>query len=148
VLDVSIAQSYTRSFDFVVPGEPCAKGRPRFTTVHGRPRAYTPGKTVRYEDTVRSFGWEAWQGRPLIDEPIFLQVRVYRAVPASWSNKKKQAAIAGAVRPTSRPDFDNYSKIVCDALNGVVFTDDALIVDAFITKRFSTSPSVVIELHW
>jgi Holliday junction resolvase RusA-like endonuclease len=71
----------------------------------------------------------------------------FLAVPASWSNKKRDAALAGIVRHTGRPDFDNFAKIGCDALNGIVWADDSQIVEARIVKLYSESPSLRIEVQ-
>lgn len=38
---------------FIVPGEPCAQGRPRFTTIGGYARAYDPAKSKNYKSFVK-----------------------------------------------------------------------------------------------
>ena len=37
----------------VIPGEPVGKGRPKFSTFNGHAVAYTPKKTVSYENLVK-----------------------------------------------------------------------------------------------
>lgn len=54
--------------------------------------------------------------------------------------------ISGALLPTKKPDLDNVAKIVCDALNGVAYKDDAQIVDLKVHKYFSETPEVVVVI--
>lgn len=39
--------------------------------------------------------------------------------------------------PTSRPDVDNYAKLVLDALNGIAWHDDAQVVSLSILKAWT-----------
>ena len=52
----------------------------------------------------------------------------------------------GKERPTRKPDFDNIGKIICDALNGIAYRDDAQIVDALVRKFYSDTPRVIVEI--
>jgi len=45
------------------------------------------------------------------------------------SNKRRLAALAGEIAPTARPDLDNYIKAALDAINTIVVTDDAQVVE-------------------
>lgn len=151
ILSVELAQEVgpgDHLWSLSIPGEPVAKGRPKFTTIAGHARAYTPKKTERYEDTVKYFARREWKAEPLRDVAITARIVAYRSIPTSLSKAKRAAAIAGTLHPISRPDHDNYSKIVCDALNGIVFADDAAIVDCWTSKRYSEQPRMEIVLTW
>ena len=50
------------------------------------------------------------------------------------------------IRPTRKPDFDNIGKVICDALNGIAYRDDAQIVDALVRKFYSDTPRVIVEI--
>ena len=52
--------------------------------------------------------------------------------------------VAGDIRPTKKPDFDNVTKAVCDALNGVAYDDDSQIVDAMARKFYSEQPRIEV----
>jgi Holliday junction resolvase RusA-like endonuclease len=67
-------------------------------------------------------------------------------VPTSWSNKRRLAALAGAIAPTSRPDIDNYIKTALDAINTIVVSDDALVVEIQARKRFSNQPKLTVTV--
>jgi endodeoxyribonuclease RusA len=54
------------------------------------------------------------------------------------------AALAASIRPTSRPDTDNHVKAALDAINGIVVTDDCLVVELAAEKRYARLPQLRI----
>jgi Holliday junction resolvase RusA-like endonuclease len=86
-------------------------------------------------------------GATLLDEPLQLELLAEMPIPASWSKKKRNAAILGIVRPTGRPDLDNVYKLMADAFNGVVFRDDALIVTMRCRKIYGLQPKLVVTIR-
>lgn len=126
-------------------GVPVGKGRARFVRSTGH--AYTPARTANYEGELRAAGAEAMAGRPPIDAPLVVRVEAYLPIPASWSRKKHAQALAGLLRPTTRPDCDNYLKAALDGLNAVVFRDDSLVVDSRIIKAYSDRPRLVVTVE-
>jgi Holliday junction resolvase RusA-like endonuclease len=127
----------------IIDGPAIAKGRPRFTH---RGIAYTPANTRKYEAHARLCAQLAMDGRSPISGPVKLTILVELPVPASWSKRRRAAAIVGQIRPTSRPDLDNYTKAAADACNGIVFVDDRLIVDSTATKRYGVNPKLVLTV--
>ena len=109
---------------FIVFGLPVPKGRPRFTR---KGFAYTPSNTREAE---RDFKVQALQFKPNkpLEGPIRLVVNVFKPKPKS---KKKSI-----VHMTTRPDLDNYIKLVEDAMNGIFFKDDSQIVEIHATKSY------------
>jgi Holliday junction resolvase RusA-like endonuclease len=131
-------------------GEPVAKERPKFARI-GRGEGsfvsvYTPAKTVAYTRAIVLKAKAAMRGRPLITGPLCLTVISYRPLLASFTKQQRADALAGIKRPTSKPDWDNYGKIVSDALNCVVFCDDAQIVSGRVEKFYSDRPRLRVEI--
>jgi Holliday junction resolvase RusA-like endonuclease len=126
--------------DFTVPGEPQGKGRPRVGRVGGHARMFTPEKTAAYEGLI------AMAGRPLMTGGVLLTLRIFRSIPASWSKKKRAAALAGRVHATTKPDIDNVEKAVADGLNGVVWVDDVQVVAVEKWKLYAETPCVVVQI--
>jgi Holliday junction resolvase RusA-like endonuclease len=131
-------------------GEPIGKGRPRFRVVApkaGRSfvNAYTPAKTRAYERALALTAKVAMRGRPPILGPLAITVTAFMGVPTSWSNRKRDAALAGTVRP-GRPDWDNIAKAAADALNSIVFADDSQIVEAKVSKLYDERPRLRVEI--
>ena len=85
-------------------------------------------------------------GRAPTENPVALLVHSLIPIPQSWSTRDHDAALAGAIRPTSKPDWDNYGKIT-DALNEIVWKDDSQVVDGRVIKRYSVSPALRIEVR-
>jgi Holliday junction resolvase RusA-like endonuclease len=79
--------------------------------------------------------------------PVFLTVRFYRGIPTSWSKKKQAAAALGTVWPTGKPDLDNLVKAVKDCCNSIIWHDDSLVVKEVVSKLYSNSPRVEIEIE-
>ena len=127
-------------------GEPVAKGRPRMSIGNGRPIAYTPAKTRKYEAALQYAARDAMRDRLRFLGPVAVAVTAYLPIPTSWSKKKQAAAILGDILPTSRPDVDNYAKSAIDALNAVAFNDDAQVVSLTVRKEYSDRPRLRIAV--
>lgn len=130
---------------FVVPGEPVGKGRPRFDTRGKYARAYTPKKTRDYENLVRMC-WKLQSGESFPEgTALRMEIRAYFPIPKSLS-AKKQAELDG--KPyKSKGDIDNIAKIICDSGNKIIYYDDAQISEMAISKRYSKNPRVEVTIQ-
>lgn len=133
--------------EFVVPGEPVGKGRPRACRAGSGVRMFTPEKTARYESLVALVGRQAMQGRDPIVGAVEVEILHNTVPPASWSKRRRAAALAGELRPTTKPDADNVIKAIADACNGVVWIDDKQITDVVLRKRYAVSPCAVVSVR-
>lgn len=104
--------SHSEEVEFEVPGRAVPKGRPRFF----QGNAYTPRTTKEYEAKVRA------------------EAEV--ALPDDWSPEGRFSVTVLFYFDDKRiRDLDNCVKAVTDALNGVVYKDDAQI-DVLHAYRF------------
>ncbi|WP_036659750.1 RusA family crossover junction endodeoxyribonuclease [Paenisporosarcina sp. HGH0030] len=130
-------------------GEPVAQGRPRAgKTFTGKTVLYDPLKSRDFKQYVKLV---ASQNAPkeLIKGPIYLFIDVYRSTPKVLQTKPKQALIEnGELRPTSKPDVDNYVKGVKDGLNKIIWQDDSQVVELTVRKFYSLSPRVVVCIKY
>ena len=143
-LGVPVPKSETVTF--TVPGEPVGKGRARFARRGAFVSAYTPEKTVRYENMVGLAADLAMNGRPLFTGACSIKVEAYCSIPQSWSKKKRAAAMAGTLRPTTKPDLDNILKALGDAMNSVVFHDDKQIAEVAMGKFYADTPRLEVAV--
>lgn len=131
-----------------VLGEPVGKGRPRFSTKGGFPRAYTPAKTESYQKSIKAEYLENYI--PLLfapNTPLLIIVNAFMPIPKSTSKKNRISMLEGHIRPMKKPDADNILKAVMDALNGVAYEDDKQLVSTTCNKWYSEVPrtEIIIE---
>lgn len=128
----------------VVPGEPVPQGRPKFTT---KPfiRAYDPPQSVAYKKMVARY---AMQHKPtqLLEGSLSLHIDIYKQTLKSFSKKKSELAEARLLRPTTKPDADNYAKGPMDALKGIIWKDDGQVVELMARKFYSANPRIEITI--
>lgn len=133
------------SITFTIPGEPKAKGRPRFNTRTGR--AYTPKNTVLYEALVKMEYYRQCNNHKFDDDALInMEITAYFQVAKSDSKKKKKMKLDNIIRPTKKPDMDNIIKVIADPLNSIAYHDDSQIVDCSIKKMFSEHPRVEVTI--
>ena len=132
--------------ELVIYGEPIPQGRPRFTkTGH----TYDPQRSRNYKQLVRFWvtqylkkipGWKPFENALCVD------LTFYMGIPSSWSKQKRVGASQGQIRPTSKKlgDLDNMCKSVTDAVNGLLWVDDAIITDLSARKRYTSDLARVV----
>jgi Holliday junction resolvase RusA-like endonuclease len=113
--------------------EPVAKGRPRMSKFG----AYTPAKTRKAEKELAESA--KYQMKVLKQDPYACPLIV--AIEFILKKPKKPS------QPfPSRSDIDNYAKLVCDALNEIVWDDDSLIVDLYLIKRWGETGRITLNV--
>lgn len=132
----------------IVDGKPQGKARARTVTLrNGRVMSFTPKETVEYENFIRT-SYKQQQGDYFSEnQEIAVQIIAYFPIAESWTKKKKNAALAGEIRPTTKPDVDNICKSVLDALNYVAFADDKQVVDVIVRKFYSARPRIELQIR-
>lgn len=133
---------------FTVMGEPCAQGRPRFSTLGGYVKAIDPAKSRNQKSYIKYLATAAakqqdWTYTYL---PLYVEIIAYMGIPKSKSKKWRAAAIRGQERPTKKPDTDNIFKLVTDALSGVIYADDKQIVGCRVQKWYSEEPRTEVKI--
>lgn len=111
---------------------------------------YTPSDVKSYANWVRlCFKNEYPEHLPseYFEKQLRMNIEAYFAIPKSFSKKKREQALNQEIRPTVKPDCDNISKNICDALNGIVFPDDKQIVSLEVEKFYSEDEKVIIRIY-
>jgi Holliday junction resolvase RusA-like endonuclease len=137
------------------------KGRPKFSTRNGFVTAYTPAKTRAFENQIKAAAIAAMDAAqlPTLHEALGLSIMAYMPVPESWSAKKRAAALAGDIVPTTKPDWENIGKLT-DGINlypprfkgdrekrPIIWGDDAHIVSAQVMKLYDARPRLSIAVY-
>jgi Holliday junction resolvase RusA-like endonuclease len=123
-------------FEFTIPLEPVAKGRPRHTKGG---HTYTPSKTRKAEQDLRYFLSKEWGNRPTLTGPLKLFARFTFQRPKSVSEQKRPYHCV-------RPDAENCLKLLQDAGSKLVWNDDCQFVIATVEKVYSETPSIYLHV--
>lgn len=86
------------------------------------------------------------EGREQLQGAIGVSIRAFMPMPQAMakSKAKSAAALAGTIRPLTKPDVDNFAKVI-DALNGIVWRDDNQVVDLAVSKFYSDRPRLELS---
>lgn len=120
------------NLDFPFP--PVAKERPRLS----RYGTYTPARTKEFERQVQLHARRMFTDL-MLEVPLRVDIEFHLPKP-----KRTKFGYWPAVRP----DLDNFIKAILDALNGIVWKDDALICSLFCTKVYAPQiPRIKIKIE-
>lgn len=127
-----------------LPGEPRGWSRPRARLVTPKSgqqfiTVFKDAKTRKFERDLGYIGKAAMRGKRPLDCALAIEIIACFSVPKSWTRRDRDAALAGTIRPTGRPDVDNVMKMV-DGLNEIVWVDDSKIVQATVAKHYGERP--------
>lgn len=130
---------------FTIPGKIEPQARPRFDSRNKR--AYTTTKSSQFKRWVQAHA-ERHKPREPITEPLRLEVTVYMVPPKKYHTKPKQALIAsGQLLPTTKPDLDNLVKGIKDGITGIIWHDDAQIVELVVRKFYDMQPRAEVKIE-
>ena len=128
---------------FTILGDPPISKRPRSSRIRNkegsvvgiRVHAADAGEQESLRDSIAR---QLPSGHEPFGGEVELLLEIYRPMLASWPPYKRLLAELGYIRPESKPDFDNYAKIIVDAMRNVVFVDDGQVVNATMALAYST----------
>lgn len=129
--------------------EPVEQARPRAVRFGTGVRMYDPKKVAVFKRQLGMLAKQQMLDRGLepYDGPLEVCMEFYRLVQTSISKKEQARRLSGVHRPTVKPDLDNYIKSASDALNGIIWEDDNLIVSLQAEKFYSERPHLVVEIR-
>ncbi len=129
--------------EFFVPGKPIPQPRPKVSTRGGFARAYVDRKhpVHAWREAVASEAQAFMAGAKMvpISTAICLDLSLILPRPKSHYGTGRNATKvkrSAPVFPAVKPDCDNLAKAIQDALDGVLWVDDALIVELQVSKRY------------
>jgi len=143
-------------YEFTIDCEPRGQGRPRARIVQSNDRKMKPFVSV-YDDPKDKkakclFALAAREFAPkkLIDQAIRVDTTFYMPRPklhyGTGKNADKLKDRYVNIYHTKKPDIDNLSKLVMDALTGVIWTDDSIVCKGFTEKVYARKPRVEVKI--
>ena len=137
-------------YKFRIIGKPKAKQSAKFRKIGNFVQKYTPKEIVDYANCVKHSFYKEYPNHlpsELIDYQLEMRIDVFFTIPKSFSKTKAALALTRQIRPTVKPDWDNISKNICDALNGIAYPDDKAIVSGSVNKYYSDMDYVNVEIR-
>ncbi len=125
--------------------EPVEQARARVVRRGRHITMYDPTKVKKFKKELSQLARSQYKDEPL-DGMLEVEISFYRQVQKSLSKIERSRRLSGEHRPTVKPDLDNYIKSTLDALNGILWTDDARIVDLHAHKYYSDDPHIEITV--
>ena len=128
---------------FSILENPVPKGRPRSTVRNKKINVFTDTKTRQYEFRsklwlVRAVGFTQFEGA------LKVTAHFYIKPPKKY---KKDDIKNEKYFPKTRPDLDNYVKALLDICNGIIFKDDAQVVELETCKKYSNQPKTFVKVE-
>jgi Holliday junction resolvase RusA-like endonuclease len=115
--------------------EPIPKARARTVINHGRVMSFTPKPTAEAEAAIRM---QISRSNEYFGKGVPLSVSLTFYVTKPPSVPKKRSF------PITRPDIDNYTKLVLDACNKFLWADDSQICELKAVKKYDGKPGILI----
>ncbi|MFH1088206.1 MAG: RusA family crossover junction endodeoxyribonuclease [Chloroflexota bacterium] len=130
-----------KRIEAVIYVEPVGKGRPKFRAQGKHVMAYTPAKTRHTEAMIETAIREQVMAFGRFDPgvPLSISATFFRPRPTHLPKRVKM--------PVSRPDLDNYAKLLQDALEKYVYPNDSQLTTMKYRKRFGTPPRIELVIQ-
>ena len=148
---------------FTIHGKPFGKLNMQPRMIHGHAIAFNPKKNSEYMERIISILNnipEVANHAGVIFEknvPVYITIVAYYKVPDThykyykktkeWKyDKEGNDMLAGLIKPTKKPDLDNISKVICDAIShqGGIWHDDSQITSEMLSKHYSDKHRVEV----
>jgi Holliday junction resolvase RusA-like endonuclease len=130
--------------EFEIKGTPKSWKAPQFNRKTGN--VYKPKQDRTWQESIWGQAMPYAPQKPWTG-PLQLHLAFRFLAPRSWPKWKAEIVADRGWPMTSRPDLDNLTKNILDALKGVFFVDDAQIVWSGAGKGYvAQNPGVTVRL--
>jgi Holliday junction resolvase RusA-like endonuclease len=134
-----------KELNFTIFGNPPIAKRPRARIVNNLVRIFAADRKDK-DELANEIRLQIPEDHILFCGEVELFITIYRPFLACWAPYKQFLAELGYIRPDRKPDYDNYAKIITDAMLKSVFYDDNLVVIGNVSIYYSTQPRLEIKV--
>ena len=134
---------------FTVAGKPVAQGRPRFARRGKFVTTYDPEKSRSFKEIVKSQAIEKGADKHMLEGPLKITL-VFRIQRPKGHHGKKGLRPSAPTHHIVKPDIDNLTKLICDALEGICYARDQQICEAYGRKEYADNgfaPGVLVTIE-
>jgi Holliday junction resolvase RusA-like endonuclease len=106
-------------------------------------------RSREWKDRVAAEAGRTYSG-PLLDGPVAVSLTFYRTRPKGHLRTGKHAGLvrnSAPLYPVTKPDGLKLARGAEDAMTGIIYRDDAQVVDMDIHKRYGSPARVEIEVE-
>ena len=110
---------------------------------------YLDPSVIKYRKTIRNMAIAQMRNQKAerIEGAVNMNIIHAFRRPKSLSKKERNEIDGGKTVPkTTKPDIDNLTKAILDALNGIVWKDDAQVTQINIQKVWSAKDQIEVEI--
>lgn len=123
----------------ILPGEPIAKMRPRFS----RKGTYDPQHREKHASKFQVLSQVNKFAVPFAScVPIEIEIDFYFSIPSGKENLHRWDLLYH----TSKPDYDNLEKWILDVMSGIVYNDDRQVIQCTTKKKYCENPRTEIYI--
>lgn len=133
-----------KELNLIINDVPKPSKRPRM----GKSSFYVPDASKNKKDIQKLIKDQIPEGFEKIYTDVEIEIDCYIATLNSFSKVDKELAELKYIRPSTKPDSDNFAKTYLDALNGYLWDDDGQVVDLHCRKYYSKNPRVEIRIRY
>lgn len=130
-----------KRIEFVLPIVPEPSPRPRYSSKTGS--FYVKG-AAKNKKIIEKY-IDAYD---IIYTNVKMRIVTYQPTPKNMSNTEMYLAEKGLVRPSSKPDWDNFGKTYSDMIQGILILNDNIITTGIVEKYYSIKPRVEITIEY
>lgn len=110
---------------------------------------YLDPSVIKYRKAIRNMAIAQMRNQKAekIEGAVNMNIIYAFRRPQSLSKKERSEIDGGKTVPkTTKPDIDNLTKAILDALNGIVWKDDAQVTQIKIQKVWSSKDQIEVEI--
>lgn len=123
---------------FILLGNPKAQGRPKFYRRGNFVGAYDPKDSREYKETVAA--------QLAAQNPIYIGEGAI-SLECEFTFTRPKSLPKKVVDHLKKPDLDNLVKGIKDAMKGIIWKDDSMVVSLTARKVYGDVPGVKIEVR-
>lgn len=155
VIDKIKKENPVKKLNFSIDILPEAYARPRFSkklamSPNSKTAFYNPKSSYKRK-IIKEVQAKLPNDFEIIAGEIKLKIVANIVMPQTISKSKTKQELSklGIINPLTRPDVDNYGKIILDALNKIIYLDDSQVYELTCIKKYTeTTPSLDIFIEY
>jgi Holliday junction resolvase RusA-like endonuclease len=136
--------------EFFVPGKPQPGGSKKGFARGNHVSIVDANDNVKPWMTQVAFSAKEAYGGPLLEGPLSVTFVFFRLRPnGHFGTGKRQGCLKASapIAPATKPDLLKLARAAEDALSGVIYKDDAQIVDEFLYGRYGAFPGLCVSIQ-